>query len=103
MMVFQCSTDIVFGVDLRAFVNGLMFNCSAYPGMSGVIMELISFEGFSFRSKEASELSLVGKTFEQCSLIWADAVVVGVVDTRAHGTPLHTPPSGVRERRGGHR
>ena len=45
-------------------------------------MELISFEGFSFRSKKASELGLVGKTFEQCSLIWADAVVVGVVDTR---------------------
>ena len=59
--------NIVFGVDLRAFVNGLMFNCSAYPGMSGVIMELISFEGFSFRSKKASELGLVGKTFEQCS------------------------------------
>merc|ERR550514_2038186 len=74
--------DIVFGVDLRAFVNSLMFNCSAYPGMSGVFMELISFEGFSFRSKKASELGLVGKTFEQCSLIWTDAVVIGVIDTR---------------------
>ena len=51
----------VYPIDLRGFVDSLMFNCTAQPGMSGVIMECISFQGKSFRTEFASRLGLVGK------------------------------------------
>ena len=55
--------------------------------IAAVFMELLSFENFAFRSKKAVDLGLVGKTMEECRLIWADAVVVGVIDTRIRLDP----------------
>jgi hypothetical protein len=88
--------DIVFAIELSAFTNSLLFNCSHKPGMSSVFMELISFEGFAFRCKSAKALGLVGKTFGECSLIWAQAVVVGVVDMREPLEPdVGAPDEGI--------
>jgi hypothetical protein len=64
-----------------------MFNCSAQPGMAAVFMELISFESSAFRSRKAVDLGLVDHTMEECRLIWADAVVIGVVDTGSRLDP----------------
>ena len=43
-------------VDLRAFVNTLMFNCAAHPGMSGIFLDLLSFEGVALRARWAWRL-----------------------------------------------
>ena len=47
-------------VDLRTFVNVLMFDCTAQPGLSAVFMQLLGFEGVSFRAKDATQLGLCG-------------------------------------------
>ena len=73
--------EVVRCVDMRAFVNGLMFNCTAHPGMAEVFMQLLSFDGHSFRAKFVKEFGLVGKTLGSCMLLFQDAVVIGVVDT----------------------
>jgi len=75
-------SDAVQCLDMTSFVNTLMFNCASLPGLSSVLMDLMSFEGFGFRSKDASRLGLVGRNIGSCALIWTDAVICGVVDTR---------------------
>merc|ERR1719281_1603584 len=54
--------EVVHFVDLRAFVNTLMLNCTAQPGLSSAFLELLSFEGVAFRSKKAVDLGVVGMT-----------------------------------------
>jgi hypothetical protein len=72
--------EICHTVDLRAFVNMLMFNCIAQPGLSAVFLDLLGFEDFAFRSKDASDLELVGLTVGQCRYMFEDAIICGVVD-----------------------
>ena len=49
-------------VDLRAFVNTMMFNCTSQPGLSVIFLDLLGFEGYAFRSKRADALGLVPTT-----------------------------------------
>jgi len=72
--------EVVQAIELRAFVNSLMFNCTTHPGMSSVFMELLNFDGMCFRSKDATKLGIVGRTIESCTLLWKDAVLVGVAN-----------------------
>lgn len=84
--------NAVRSLDLRAFVNTLMFNCAAHAGLSAVFMDLLSFEGFAFRSKAASRLDLVGRSIGSCASLWTDAVLCGVVDTRVELTEHNADP-----------
>ena len=67
--------DAVHFVDLRVFVNTLMLTCTAQPGLSAVFLELLSFEGVSFRSKSAGDLGVVGMTVEDLRFRYDKAVV----------------------------
>jgi hypothetical protein len=73
--------DICHIVDLRAFVNMLMFNCIAQPGLSAVFLDLLGFEEYAFRSKDATAMGLVGMTVGECRYIFEDGIICGVVDT----------------------
>ena len=54
---------VVHLLDLRAFVNVLMFNCTTQPCLAAVLLELMSFEGDAFHSAPAKELpGIVGRT-----------------------------------------
>ena len=79
--------DVVHLVDLRAFVNTLMLTCTAQPGLSAVFLELLSFEGVSFRSKAASQLGVVGMKIKDMRYRYNKAIVAGVVSTKARLNP----------------
>ena len=48
-------------------------------------MDLLNFDGVSFRARDAADLGLVGMTIGDCSLHFDNAVVAGVVK-RLEGT-----------------
>ena len=52
--------EVVHFVDLRVFVDTLMFTCMSQPGLSSVFMELLSADNYSFRSVDANALGVVG-------------------------------------------
>eukprot|EP00746_Dinoflagellata_sp_MGD_P023724 gnl/MRDRNA2_/MRDRNA2_155666_c0_seq1.p1 gnl/MRDRNA2_/MRDRNA2_155666_c0~~gnl/MRDRNA2_/MRDRNA2_155666_c0_seq1.p1 ORF type:complete len:781 (-),score=104.61 gnl/MRDRNA2_/MRDRNA2_155666_c0_seq1:72-2414(-) len=85
--------ELVRCVDLSRFVNSLMFNCTVYPSLAHVFIEMLSFEGTSFRARMASEIGLVGKKVGDCANFFQDAVVVGVLNTRKTLSPTMADPN----------
>merc|ERR1712166_251543 len=81
--------SVVHSMDLRDFLNTLMFECAIKPGLSRVLVELLNFETASFRCRPVAGLhataenklgGLIGLTLKEAynQHCWSAAVLVGV-------------------------
>ena len=64
--------QVVHSMDLRDFLNTLMFECAIKPGLSRVLVELLNFETASFRCRPVAGLhataeNKLGGTKHPCS------------------------------------
>jgi len=71
-------STLVYLQQVNLFLNHLLFSTLGQPGLADVRMELMCFEGASFKFRTASELHLEGCTVGAASLKWENAVFVGV-------------------------
>ncbi len=85
-----------YPVDLRIFLNSLLFKCAATPGLGKVILSILNFEGASIRRRKVRLLrrgSLIGRTFKECLFLFKDTIPIGVVDANEH--PNFSQGSGI--------
>lgn len=71
--------QVVNPIDVRHYVNSLMFTAAVNPQLPDLMVSLLDFDGHAFRAKDAADLGLVGMAVHDCALIWEDAVFCGVV------------------------
>jgi len=80
--------DVIIPCDITVFLNSLMFNCAAQPGLAKVILTVLDFEGNAIRRRKAQNLrggpknaygDCIGKTFEEVQKEYPIAIFIGLL------------------------
>ena len=83
------SLEVIHPLDITVFLNSLMFNCAAQPGLAKVIMNIFDFEGNAIRRRKVMNLrygkdgkygAAVGKTFEEVQRDYPIAIFIALID-----------------------
>ena len=81
--------EVIHPLDITVFLNSLMFNCAAQPGLAKVIMDIFDFEGNAIRRRKVMNLrygdrgkygAAIGKTFEEVQRDYPFAIFVALID-----------------------